>query len=111
RRLGFLRTILDARMRKGLDAAPPAFAAILIVAATQILLMAAPAHAAVDSAVALARADSRIAGLSGLANALLRRIAAEKEEILAGFDPLANLPPWLAERWREHYGAERAAAM
>ena len=61
----------------------------------------------------LAKADSRTAHLAGLVNAVLRRIARERDAILAeGADALAaNTPDWLARRWRAAYGPERAAAI
>ncbi len=102
--LGGLRKALDARLEKGLAATPPELAATLIVGATQILFMAIPAHAAVDCAVELTRADRRLSGLAGVANAVLRRISSEKDALLEDHDPVADLPDWLARRWRETYG-------
>lgn len=109
--LGTLRRALDRRLKTSLADAPPDLAAILTVGAAQILFMAIPAHAAVDSAVELTRADRRIAGLSGLANAVLRRIADDRGAILAAYDPGDDLPDWLMARWRAAYGAEKAAGI
>ncbi|MBV8440711.1 MAG: RsmB/NOP family class I SAM-dependent RNA methyltransferase, partial [Hyphomicrobiales bacterium] len=49
---------------------------------------------------------------AGLANALLRGIAREREAILAASDPLDDdTPPWLAARWRAAYGEATARAI
>ena len=48
----------------------------------------------------------------GLANAVLRGVAREKEAILAASDPLNDdVPQWLALRWRKAYGEEGARAI
>ncbi|MBN9062531.1 MAG: RsmB/NOP family class I SAM-dependent RNA methyltransferase [Rhizobiales bacterium] len=109
KRLGTLRQALDVCLKTPLAQSPPDLAAILTTAAAQLLFMGVPDHAAVDSAVALTRADRRIAGLSGVANAVLRRIAAERKAILDRHDPCADLPGWLIQRWRLAYGPERTA--
>jgi 16S rRNA (cytosine967-C5)-methyltransferase len=78
-----------------------------------------PDTAAVDESVRCVRA----AGLeraTGLVNAVLRRLAREREQIplpSLEADPVGHLthtlslPAWLAERWLELYGAEEAAAL
>ncbi len=111
KRLGTVRAALDARLAKSLADAPPDLAAILVTGAAQILFMAAPAYAIVDTAVTLTRGDRRIAGLSGLVNAVLRRIATDRDAVLAAHDPEQDLPSWLIARWRAAYGAERTRQM
>ncbi|MFB0490716.1 16S rRNA (cytosine967-C5)-methyltransferase [Methylobacterium sp. OAE515] len=113
RRYGMIRAALAARLERGLPAAKPQLTALLATAAAQILDLAVPDHAAVDLAVRLAKADSRTAHLAGLVNAVLRRIARERDVILAeGADALAaNTPDWLARRWSAAYGPERAGAI
>ncbi|MDP4026378.1 RsmB/NOP family class I SAM-dependent RNA methyltransferase [Methylobacterium sp. NEAU 140] len=112
RRLGLIRRTLDARLAKGLPADKPRLVALLATATAQILDLAVPDHAAVDLAVRLAKADPRTAHMAGVANAVLRRIARERDAILAGADPLAdNAPDWLGRRWVAAYGAERADAI
>jgi 16S rRNA (cytosine967-C5)-methyltransferase len=110
RRYGLIRTALAARLAQGLPAAKPHLTALLATATAQILDLSVPDHAAVDLAVRLAKADSRTAHLAGLVNAVLRRIARERDAILAeGADALAvDTPAWLARRWVAAYGAERA---
>ena len=81
-------------------------------------------HAAVDQAVELAKRGTRRAGrphgraraASGFVNALLRRAAAERDELLAGLDDSTppgaaaahSYPPWLVELWWEQLGAAEA---
>jgi 16S rRNA (cytosine967-C5)-methyltransferase len=110
RRYGLIRAALAQRLERGLPAAKPQLTALLATAAAQILDLAVPDHAAVDLAVRLAKADPRTAHLAGLVNAVLRRIARERDAILAeGADALAiNTPDWLARRWSAAYGPERA---
>lgn len=86
--------------------------AILDVAAAQILFMEVADHAAVALAVDMAGADKEAAPFKSLANAILRRVAAEKGLILRSQDPIAlNTPAWLVERWTKAYGAETAAGI
>jgi 16S rRNA (cytosine967-C5)-methyltransferase len=111
KRLGSIRAALDARLKKTLAESPADFGANLIVGAAQILTMAVPAHAAVDLAVTLTAADRTLAGLTGVVNAVLRRIADERDAILAGHDPRIDLPAWLIARWDDTYGRGRATAI
>ncbi|MEN3929511.1 transcription antitermination factor NusB [Microvirga sp. W0021] len=110
RRYGSLKHFIYQR----LDQKHLAFArleAILITAAAQILHMDVPDRAAVDLAVRLARADKTLRGFSGLTNAVLRRIAKERNEIAEQDDPLLDVPQWLQERWLRFYGAEKLQAI
>ena len=42
---------------------------------------------------------------------MLRRLARERDTILAVEDPFGDTPDWLKERWTAHYGEEKAAAI
>lgn len=111
RRMGTLGRILNARLAKGLSADERAFA-LLATGAAQILFLNVPDHAAVDLSVELARHDPKLRHLAGLANAVLRRVARDRESILAeDASALEDAPLWLAERWSRTYGAERATAI
>ena len=111
RRLGFLGRILNARLAKGLSADERSFA-LLATGAAQILFLNVPDHAAVDLAVEVARRDPQLRHLSGLANAVLRRVARDRDAILAeDASPLEDAPVWLADRWTRTYGPERATAI
>ena len=108
-----LGTILDAlgeRLAKGLPRDPDVMA-LLATGAAQILFLDVPDHAAVDLAVRLAQSSDRTRHLSGMVNAVLRRIAREQEEILPPRGPTVELPDWLAARWRSRYGEARLEAI
>jgi 16S rRNA (cytosine967-C5)-methyltransferase len=112
RRLGTIRKALAERMERGLPPRSGRLEPILVAAAAQILDLGTPAHAAVDTAVSLAREDAHARHFADLANAVLRRIAAEREAVLAASHPLdTDTPTWLRERWTRAWGRETAAAI
>jgi 16S rRNA (cytosine967-C5)-methyltransferase len=112
RRLGTIRKALTRRLDKGLPRRGGALEWTLIVAAAQILFLDTPDHAAVDLAVKATRAEPASAPFAAVANAVLRAIARDRDEILAGSDPLEDdAPAWLAQRWRSTYGESVARAI
>jgi len=112
RRLGTIRKALAQRMEKGMPKRGGRLEWTLIVAAAQILFLDTADHAAVDLAVKAARAEPASAPFAALANAVLRTIVREFDEILAGSDPLDDdTPAWLAQRWRAAYGENVARAV
>jgi 16S rRNA (cytosine967-C5)-methyltransferase len=112
RHLGSLRRALTERFEKGMPSNSGPLDAILLTAAAQILDLDVPDHAVVDLAVDLTREDNRSAPYGKLANAVLRRIARERDAILAARNPLTDdTPEWLAARWRATYGDEIAQAI
>jgi 16S rRNA (cytosine967-C5)-methyltransferase len=71
-----------------------------------------PDHAAVDLAVRLVHADRRAVRYGGLVNAVLRRVAREGAQHLAGVDTtLLDTPNWLMARWVANYGTTTARAI
>lgn len=76
-------------------------------------------HAAVDQAVSLAKGRGGNRRGAGLVNAVLRRTARERVELLAGLaddDPAGaavahSVPLWLAELWWEELGAASARSL
>ena len=112
RRFGYLRKALAERMVQGLPT-DPRLLALLATGAAQILDLTVADHAAVDLAVRLAKADPQQRHLSGLVNAVLRRLARERDMILAAQgDPLDhNTPAWLAARWRAAFGEATARSI
>jgi 16S rRNA (cytosine967-C5)-methyltransferase len=110
RRLGTLRQAIEERLSKGLPKDPRLFE-LLVVGAAQILFLDVPDHAAVDTAVRLAQGDARLKHADKLVNAVLRRIAREREAILSGAGTWLDTPDWLKMRWIGHYGPELAAAI
>jgi 16S rRNA (cytosine967-C5)-methyltransferase len=95
RRLGSL----DAALEPYLIKAPPHAARhVLRLGAAGLLLLHTPPHAAVATAVALARARG-LAPFAGLVNAVLRKLAAEPAA-LDGLDgPRLDTPRWLWSAW------------
>ncbi len=110
RRLGQIKAVLDQHMKKPLA---PKFAhasCILYTASAQILFMEVPDHAAIDLAVAQLRHQRKLHHLSGLANAVLRKVANSKQQVLAEPNPgRENTPKWLWQLWAKDYGKETAA--
>src|SRR5215472_1536700 len=112
RRLGTLRHVLGRLLERGFPAQAPRVETALLIGAAQILWLDVPDHAAVDLAVRLVRADRRAAHHGGLVNAVLRRIARERDALVRDIDPLAlDTPDWLLRRWTQAYGADTARAI
>ncbi len=96
RRAGSLDAVLEPWLRR---APPDAVRQILRLGAAGLLLLDTPAHAAVATAVALARARG-LAPFTGLVNAVLRRVADAGAAALADLDaPRLDTPPWLWASW------------
>jgi len=102
RRLGSLDAVLDPFLRK---APPVPVRHILRLGAAGLLLAQAPAHAAVATAVTLARTRG-VSAFTGLVNAVLRRVSATGQAALEALDgPVLDTPAWLWASW----GAEARA--
>jgi 16S rRNA (cytosine967-C5)-methyltransferase len=85
---------------------------IIETAAAQILFMGIADHAAVSVALDQMEADDDAVHFKGLANAVLRRVARERETILPRLDgPLLDTPEWLWDRWVATYGEATARAI
>jgi 16S rRNA (cytosine967-C5)-methyltransferase len=109
RRYGTIRQALTDRLAKGFPPRSGKLESILIAATAQILVLETAPHAAVDTAVTLAREDGHAKHFTDLANAVLRRISAERPDILATSDALkTDAPAWLAQRWTRAYGETTA---
>lgn len=84
---------------------------ILRLGLCQLVFLATPAHAAVDTSVELCR-QKRHAGHAPLVNAVLRRYARDASAAAAAPNAaLLNTPAWLLAAWREAYGEETAHAI
>lgn len=109
RHFGAISKALAARLERGLPKHSGPFEAIMASGIAQILYLDVPDHASVDLTVELVQADPDCRRYVALANAVLRRIAREKNDILKAVRPLEdNTPSWLADRWVETYGYEKA---
>jgi len=110
RRLGEIDTVLAAMVERPLEGANAVGQQILRLGTAQLLFLGTPAHAAVDTSVALAQ--SRASHLKGLTNAVLRRVAREGVAMLGDRDPARlNTPGWLWDSWSASYGEETARAI
>lgn len=111
RRLGQVRQALALHMKKPLAPKFSAASSILYTATAQILFMDLPDHAVIDLAVGQMRMQRKLHHLSGMANAVLRKVSAGKDE-LQRVDSLEagriNTPKWLWQLWAKDYGKEIA---
>ncbi len=91
---------LDAALEPFLAKAPPIpVRHILRIGAAGLLLLDTPAHAAVATAVALARRHG-LSPFAGLVNAVLRRVAEAGAAVLDTLDgPRLDTPAWLWIAW------------
>jgi 16S rRNA (cytosine967-C5)-methyltransferase len=112
RRLGTIRAAVRARLSSTMPDNAGRLDAILSTGAAQILFLDVPVYAAVDTAVTLIAGDKFGSRYKGLVNAVLRRVADDRDAILAASDALAtDTPDWLAARWVKTYGAAMARAI
>ena len=96
RRLGSLDAVLEPLLTR---APPDGVRHILRLGAAGLLLLDTPAHAAVGTAVDLAR-QRKLAPFAGLVNAVLRRVAAMGPAALEELDgPRLDTPAWLWASW------------
>lgn len=107
RHLGQIDTLLAAYIEKPLPARRAGLMHALRLGCAQLLLMQQPDHAAVHETVALVKAGKHKA-LAGMVNAVLKRIAADRPALPS---PNTNLPSWLWDRWKPHYGSATVAAI
>jgi len=117
---GRIDYLLDQTLDSDLEKLEPLVATALRLGAFQLLFQdRVPANAAVDESVRCVRAAGAERA-TGLVNAVLRRLARERERIplpTLADDPLGHLthalsvPAWIAERWLERYGPAEAAAL
>ena len=78
---------------------------ILVMGAAQLLILNTEAHAAVDSTVELMR-QAGFDRLTGMANAVMRRLTREGEARFGTTKPTDNLPEWLKTSWHATYGPD-----
>jgi 16S rRNA (cytosine967-C5)-methyltransferase len=107
RRHGEIAAVLSRLIARPPEKAGP-FMRVLEVAAAQLLFMAVPDHAAVSLAMADITAHRVAVRYKALANAVLRRIARERDALLASVDARLDTPGWLFERWTRIYGEAAA---
>lgn len=112
RNRGTIERAINKRLDRPLPENAVALKHLLHVAVAQIFYLDLPDHSAVDLAVEAANADPRNRKYAGLVNALLRRLARNKERALAHtLQPETNVPEWFAKSITDAYGAEKAASI
>jgi 16S rRNA (cytosine967-C5)-methyltransferase len=94
------RGTIDAVLEPYLKRTPPApVMQLLRLGAAALLFLQTPPHAAVATAVGLARAR-KLEKFTGLVNAVLRRVSEHGQEALGELDgPRLDTPPWLWTAW------------
>jgi 16S rRNA (cytosine967-C5)-methyltransferase len=96
RHTGTLDSVLEPLLRRE---PPPAVRNILRLGAAAFLLLDAPPHAAVGTAVDLAR-RKKLEPFAGLVNAVLRKVVAGGREVLDELDmPRLDTPSWAWASW------------
>jgi len=106
RHLGRIDTVLDQFLQKE----PPALVRnALRLAACELIVDGIAPHAAVDAAVRMVKNSRQTAHLSGLTNAVARRVAEFGPEIWPDLPP-TPLPPHLANPLAKTYGKKAVAA-
>ncbi|MDE0940925.1 MAG: methyltransferase [Alphaproteobacteria bacterium] len=110
RRLGQIDDAINRCLDKPLNrAAKPALNSLRLAAA-QAMFLGTPAHAIADGAVRLMGPHRR--HLTGLVNAVARRLIREAPAILADQDAARlNCPKWLWQTWKKTYGVETTTKM
>ncbi|HEY1978604.1 MAG TPA: transcription antitermination factor NusB, partial [Xanthobacteraceae bacterium] len=111
RRLGTLGHLLSKLLDRGVPTDAPRAQSALLIGAAQILWMDVPDHAAVDLSVRLAQADRRASRYAGLINAVLRRVAQNRDAFSGKENAVRDTPKWLLARWTRTYGSETAKAI
>ncbi|MCE2516306.1 MAG: MFS transporter [Alphaproteobacteria bacterium] len=111
RHRGDARHVLKRYLSKPLSRRDKKAEAILLLAVVELIWADGDRHAAVDQAVRLMRGEG-FSHLTGLANAVLRRVAADIDAILAEPPtPLRNAPGWLVSALEADWGPDAEAVM
>ncbi|MFQ5985468.1 MAG: RsmB/NOP family class I SAM-dependent RNA methyltransferase [Alphaproteobacteria bacterium] len=111
RRLGQIDALIDHGLEHPLPARAQPVRHILRLGVCQLLFLGTPAHAAVDTTVALAE-EAGWGPYKKLVNAVLRRLDREGPRLRDGQDAARlNTPGWLWESWCRTYGAGRTRAI
>ncbi len=104
RRLGEIDAALAPLLNRPLPAGAARVMNALRLGAAQRLFLDTPAHAAVDTTVRLL--DGRLSGFKGLANAIVRKVAAAAAPADAA---RIDTPEWLWRSWTKAFSDETAA--
>ena len=112
RHLRVIDAFIDSLVDNPLPDGAKALRHVLRVAAAQILYLDVPDRAAVDLAVTQADSDPRNRRFAGLVNALLRRMAREKDQLLPQITAATpDFPDWFEDRLNETYPSDAKAIL
>ncbi len=104
-----LERVISEYMKKPLPRRNWRVHLILLSAATQLLVLKTPAHAAISLAVDQVRSKPFNARLDKLVNAVLRKVATDGAALFQTLDiTRMAIPDWLYENWQKAYGEETA---
>ena len=106
RRHGQIETIIDQLLTKRPAGRNRDAVNVLRLGIAQLLFLETGSHAAVDSTVELMRGLG-FDRLTGLANAVMRRVSRDGAELLERTSLDENLPPWIRTDWLDAYGENR----
>jgi 16S rRNA (cytosine967-C5)-methyltransferase len=110
RRLGQIDAVIGACLAKPMGPSAAFVTAALRIGVAQLLFLDTAPHAAVDASVGLVKGQAP--KLSGLVNAVLRRIARDGAAMIGGHDAAKmNTPPWMWRAWTRTYGKATAQAI
>jgi len=107
RRWGHIEIILSKYLKNSIEKHSRRIHIILFISICQIIYLSNPAYAVVNIAINLTKRDRKSSKLSGLVNAILRKISNEKDAILTQeMDSLELLPKWIRAKWSKVYNRE-----
>ena len=105
------RTILNRYLQKPNHRKDRKAEAILILAVVELIWADGDGYAVVDQAVRMMRGKG-FTHMTGLANAVLRKIANDQDALRAEeFDPMINAPQWLSEHLKRDWGDKASSIM
>lgn len=105
RQYGRISKLLLSYMNTGKQAEPFDAHLILCLGVTQLLLMETAPHAAINETVDLCK-SAGLSSLSGLVNAVLRRVSENGKEKFNALSDALNFPDWLYQSWINDYGEQ-----
>lgn len=104
RNRSLITTIIDGYLERPLPENARGLKNLLHSACAQILFLNVADHAAIDLAVTAAKNDPRSRRFCGLVNAVLRKIASNKLDLLASKAQHAQPPAWFLKLLQDNYG-------
>jgi len=111
RHRGDIETRLERYLERPLPKGAKALHHLLHIATAQIVYLDVPDHAAIHLAVAASKQNPQLQRFSGLVNAVLRRVSADKAAAAPAADVFANAPQWFGQMLQSAYGQAKAQAI